>query len=76
VGLPARSGHNTVTYDASGNLTYDGVFKYAYDSWNRLAKVTKGYRDANGVQSGAEIAVNSYDGLGRRIVREIGKGDK
>ena len=32
-------------HDAAGNLTYDGVYQYAYDAWNRMVKVTKAYRD-------------------------------
>ena len=28
----------TLTYDDNGNLTNDGVHKFAYDAWNRLRK--------------------------------------
>jgi hypothetical protein len=31
----------TLTYDDNGNLTYDGVFTYVYDGWNRLRKVQR-----------------------------------
>jgi YD repeat-containing protein len=28
-------------YDAAGNLTDDGIYKYTYDAWNRLVKVQR-----------------------------------
>ena len=28
-------------YDAAGNLVDDGLYRYAYDAWNRLVKVTR-----------------------------------
>ncbi len=31
----------TLTYDDNGNLTYDSVFTYVYDGWNRLRKVQR-----------------------------------
>ena len=32
-------------YDAAGNLVYDGLHKFTYDAWNRLAKVERAWRD-------------------------------
>lgn len=29
----------TPTYDADGNLTYDGTQQYTYDAWNRLKTI-------------------------------------
>lgn len=64
--------NETPTYDKNGNLTYDGVFSYTYDAWNRLVKVAKAYRDGNGdLQSGSIITVNHYDGNNRRIVHTV-----
>ncbi|MCG3179188.1 MAG: hypothetical protein BIFFINMI_01521 [Phycisphaerae bacterium] len=57
------------THDASGNLTCDGLYKFTWDAWNRLVKVTRAYRDGNGdLQSGSQIAALAYDPLGRRII--------
>jgi hypothetical protein len=59
-------------HDANGNLSYDGTFSYAYDAWNRLAKVTKAYRDSGGtLQSGSVVSEHAYDGRGRRSKKEI-----
>jgi hypothetical protein len=61
-----------VLHDAAGNITYDGQYQYAYDAWNRLAKVKRAYRDSEGaLQNGSVVATMSYDGLGRRIVKAI-----
>ncbi len=64
---------DTLTHDAAGNLTYDGVFAYTYDAWNRLTKVAKAYRDPGSgtLQTGSVLATYRYDGLGRRIVRQF-----
>ena len=60
------------THDAAGNLSYDGVYQYTYDAWNRLVTVTKAYRDSGGVlQSGSVVQESEYDGLGRRIVKAV-----
>ena len=62
----------TLEYDRAGNLTYDGVFKYQYDAWNRMTRVTKAYRDdAGNIQTGSVLQENEYDGLGRRVVVKI-----
>jgi len=54
----------TVSYDKNGNLTDDGVYKYAYDAWNRLVKVTTEH-DA------LTLATCAYDALGRRIKKVV-----
>jgi pyruvate/oxaloacetate carboxyltransferase len=47
---------------AAGNLTYDGLFKYTFDAWNRLAKVEKAYRDANGdLKTSLTVGIISYN---------------
>jgi RHS repeat-associated protein len=51
------------TYDANGNLTFDGTFTYAYDAENRLTSVT---------QSGNTIATYAYDAQGRRKSKTVG----
>jgi RHS repeat-associated protein len=63
---------DTLTHDAAGNTTYDGVQKYAYDAWNRLVKVAHAYRDAGGtLQSGSTWVTMAYDGRGRRITKAV-----
>jgi hypothetical protein len=54
-----------LTHDAAGNLTYDGIFVYRFDAWNRLVTVKKAYRDSAGnVQANLTMAELAYDGLG------------
>ena len=55
------SGSSNPTYDAAGNMTFDGTLAYKYDAWGRLVAVY------NGSLSGNQVAAYSYDGLGRRI---------
>lgn len=50
-------GSNTLTYDANGNLTGDGVTGYTWDRANRLL-ATGGYD-------------YTYDGLGNRITSTV-----
>ncbi|BAM02982.1 hypothetical protein PSMK_08230 [Phycisphaera mikurensis NBRC 102666] len=69
-------GHATIRYehDAAGNLTFDGVFSYAYDAWNRLVSVRNAYREAGAgqsVQEGSVVTAMAYDGLGRRTTRAV-----
>ncbi|MFA9478962.1 RHS repeat-associated core domain-containing protein [Phycisphaerales bacterium AB-hyl4] len=64
--------HDDPTHDAAGNLTYDGVYRYSYDAWNRLVAVTKAYRDSQGdIQEGSTIQKLEYDAQGRRIVQRV-----
>ena len=56
------------TYDADGNLTFDGVFTYAYDAENRLVSV------ASAVETNGAIRVlNAYDHVNRRIRKTVQK---
>ncbi len=57
----------TPGYDAAGNLTDDGVYKYSYDAWNRLIEVTR-LGPASAPQT---IATYGYDGLGHRIYKKV-----
>ena len=63
------------TYDAVGNMTYDGNYSYTYDGWNRMVTVTRARPD--GVDAGTDpdlgsvIATLTYDGLGRRTSKDI-----
>ena len=67
-----------VAPDAAGNLariprleadrTILGHRKCVYDAWNRLVKVRT---DAS---TPADVAVMTYDGLGRRIKKSLAKG--
>jgi len=63
-----RYAPETMGYDAAGNLTYDGVFRYVYDAWNRLVEVRKA---VSSTADGATIASYRYDGFGKRITRQI-----
>ena len=51
----------TLTYDANGNLTNDGVNTYQWDARNRLMGI-----------SGGTIAAFNYDALGRRTTKVMG----
>ena len=57
----------TYTHDDNGNLTDDGRFKYTFDAWNRLVKVTAS-NDTDVVIQTAE-----YDGKGRRMKKVVKK---
>ncbi|TWT40548.1 hypothetical protein RAS1_42600 [Phycisphaerae bacterium RAS1] len=60
-----NSGVISLTYDNNGNLTDDGIHKYAYDSWNRLILV-KRIPDAT-----TTLATYAYDGLMRRMSKVV-----
>jgi len=51
----------TLTYDANGNLTNDGVNTYQWDARNRLISM-----------SGGTTASFNYDALGRRTSKAVG----
>ena len=53
----------TVVSDNNGNLTSDGTFTYTYNPRNQLTLVKQGNQTRGS---------NTYDGLGRRVVRTIG----
>ncbi|MFO0838003.1 MAG: hypothetical protein U1D55_05705 [Phycisphaerae bacterium] len=55
-----------LAYDDNGNLTDDGVFKYVYDAWNRLVKVTWRIKSPP-----SNVAVYSYDGANRRVSKVV-----
>jgi RHS repeat-associated protein len=58
-------GGSSLAYSRTGNLTTDAQGRtLAYDAWNRLVSVKN--------SSGLEIARYEYDGLGRRIVEQVG----
>jgi len=53
-------------------MTYDGEYTYVYDAWNRMVAVKRAYRNSGGtLTEGSQIATIEYDGLGRRIVKDI-----
>jgi RHS repeat-associated protein len=52
-----------VTYDAAGNMTYDGTFTYSYDAEGRITAVTQGTN---------HIASYVYDAFGHRTQEAIG----
>jgi RHS repeat-associated protein len=53
----------SLTYDADGNLTNDGVNTYVWNARNQLAQIKQG---------GTATASFSYDSAGRRIAKTIG----
>ena len=55
----------TLTYDANGNLTADGIFKFVYDAWNRLVGVTRSIDDET------SVATYAFDGLHRRASKAV-----
>jgi hypothetical protein len=63
--------NETPTYDAAGNLTYDGTQQYTYDAWNRLTQVAHAYRDGTGVHASSEWVHAYYDGTGRRVSKRV-----
>ncbi len=56
----------TPTYDAAGNMICDGIYNYTYDAWNRLLTVQR-----PGGTTPQTIATYRYDGLGRRIYKNV-----
>jgi len=59
---------HTFTYDASGNLTADGIYTYAYDAWNRLVQINQKADPVNNQPVlGPLVKHFTYDGLGRLI---------
>ncbi len=56
-------GSVTPTYDANGNLTYDGNFTYGYDAESRLISIKQG---------GTTVATYAYDAQGRRKSKTVG----
>lgn len=59
-------------YDKAGNLTFDGRYQYTYDAWNRLVSIERAWREGTGpVETGSEVSIMAYDGLGRRIKKVI-----
>ena len=64
----------TLTHDAAGNLSYDGVRAYSYDAWNRLVKITRAFRDPAAPASvtlGSVVGEFEHDGLSRRVVQRV-----
>jgi RHS repeat-associated protein len=67
LGSDGRSSY-TLSTDAAGNLTYDGIYQFSYDAWNRMVKVTNAWSSSD---AGSVIDLMSYDGLGRRIGKQV-----
>ncbi len=57
-------GSSTLSYDASGNLTQDDLYKYKYDAENHLVEVD--------LISGTVVATYTLDGNGLRVVKVAG----
>ncbi len=77
-------GQETLTYDPAGNMTYDGMFKFSYDAWNRMVGVKRAWRDYNGsptngiypLAEGSTVATISLPTAGRlrRVKQANDKG--
>ncbi len=64
------AGGENLEHDAAGNITYDGLYAYTYDAWNRQVMTRRAYRDDSGtIQAHYTVQENVYDGLGRRIAK-------
>jgi RHS repeat-associated protein len=57
------------TYDADGNLTFDGVWNYGYDAENRLIAMTSAL-GAGFTNSGLTLSF-AYDYLNRRVEKRV-----
>ncbi len=67
------NGVDTLAYDNNGNLTYDGLQSYTYDAWNQVKTVAHAYTVSGGTpQHGTPFEMLSYDGMGRRIKKQMG----
>ncbi len=55
------NGSTSLTYDANGNMVYDGTFTYEYDSFNRLTKIWLGLANTT------NVSAHLYDDEGIRI---------
>jgi len=51
-----------LSYDADGNLTFDGTNTYVWDARNQLTQIKQG---------GTAVATYTYDALGRRTSRQV-----
>ncbi|MBL8881073.1 MAG: hypothetical protein JNG88_18310, partial [Phycisphaerales bacterium] len=58
-----------LSHDDAGNLTGDGLFQYKYDAWNRLVEVFYAGGDAS--DSTERVALYAYDGLSRRVTKDV-----
>ena len=74
--IASVSGQANPTYDADGNMTFDGTWHYTYDAWNRQVGV---YADVatttDGVtthtQATSPTATYAYDGNGYRVSKTV-----
>ena len=66
---PARS--QTLAYDASGNLTNDGLWFYRWDSENRLVEMTHSPSIAEFPHTQRQKLEFTYDCQGRRIGKKV-----
>ncbi|MCG3126250.1 MAG: hypothetical protein CHACPFDD_01080 [Phycisphaerae bacterium] len=62
------SNSTTLSYDDNGNLTDDGLFKFAYDAWNRLVAVKSRYSSGT---TQTTFATYAYDGANRRTSKVV-----
>jgi RHS repeat-associated protein len=68
VALPKTS--QTWTYDADGNLTFDGVWNYQWDAENRLASMNM--TNVSGVANSNRLKLDfTYDWMSRRVQKVV-----
>ena len=59
----------TPTYDANGNLTYDGTYTYCYSAESQLTKILSAGTCASPTTT---VATYTYDAQGRRKTKTVG----
>jgi len=62
----------TPAYDANGNLTCDGGFKYAYDTQSRLTGASSLATYGNCASSPTTVGTYVYDAQSRRVSKTVG----
>ncbi|MDD4890785.1 MAG: hypothetical protein PHU85_12755, partial [Phycisphaerae bacterium] len=66
-------GAATPTYDAAGNMTFDGTRHYAFDAWNHLVATHADDTSGGGHDAGGLIAGYEYDGRGYRTAKTVAR---
>lgn len=66
--FPANS--QVLTYDADGNLSFDGIWSYQWDGENRLISMTM--TNVSGIANSNRLRLQfAYDSMGRRIEKVL-----
>jgi RHS repeat-associated protein len=69
-GMPFPGNSQSLVYDADGNLTFDGIWTYAWNAENRLIEMTM--TNISGVAATNRLKLDfAYDYMGRRISKIV-----